>query len=242
MIAGASWMCCILSVTEAGQQPEQPRSKTSRQFSTSAVKPKSAAKLSEEFRLRTTNGKGITQIKGKGKNPPKWGILWFWTVSCSYITALLLFLSKIGINRLHLSSSSAPVLILCQAEEIQVGWERWTRGDSPPLPIHTMGKDQNVVGISQDFSYAVPHLRYSLLSIPWLFLRTRRLSLLYSECQSTSQGDGNPHCSMSSKTKAVSPQINVVWSLKPPLLPTVINKVIWTVVLISGGKPLSCWG
>lgn len=60
-------MCCILSVTEAGQQPEQPRSKTSRQFSTSAVKPKSAAKLSEEFRLRTTNGKGITQIKGKEK-------------------------------------------------------------------------------------------------------------------------------------------------------------------------------
>lgn len=63
-------MCCILSVTEAGQQPEQPRSKTSRQFSTSAVKPKSAAKLSEEFRLRTTNGKGITQIKGKEKKKP----------------------------------------------------------------------------------------------------------------------------------------------------------------------------
>lgn len=44
-------MCCILSITEAGKQPEQPRSKTSRQFSISAVKLKSAAKLSEEFRL-----------------------------------------------------------------------------------------------------------------------------------------------------------------------------------------------
>lgn len=70
MIAGARWMCCILSITEAGKQPEQPRSKTSRQFSISAVKLKSAAKLSEEFRLWTTNGKGNdTDIRREKK---KW--------------------------------------------------------------------------------------------------------------------------------------------------------------------------
>lgn len=55
-------MCCVSSITETGKQPEQPRSKTSRQFSISTIKLKSRAKLSKESRLRTTNEKGMTQI------------------------------------------------------------------------------------------------------------------------------------------------------------------------------------
>jgi len=55
-------MCCVLTVTKAGKQPEQLRSKTSRQFSISTIKLKSLAKLSKESRLRTTNEKGMTPI------------------------------------------------------------------------------------------------------------------------------------------------------------------------------------
>lgn len=55
-------MCCVLNITEAGMQPDQPRSQTSQQLSISTIKLKSLAKLSEESRLRT-NEKGMTQIE-----------------------------------------------------------------------------------------------------------------------------------------------------------------------------------
>lgn len=187
MIAGASCMCCILSITEAGKQPEQPRSKTSRQFSISAVQLKSAAKLSEEFRLWTVNGKGNDTDTRKKKQKVRYFLL-FWTVSCSYITALLLFLSKIRVSRLSLSSST-PVLVLWQPGKIQVSWERWIRGDSPLLPIDSRVKEPRTRTLWV-FLTALITLCLIFGTVGRVFhgfLRTRRLSFLCSECQSTFQ-------------------------------------------------------
>lgn len=71
MIAGASWMCCILSITEDGKQPEQPRSRTSRQFSISAVKLKTAASYLRNY-LRNSSceqqmGREWQRYEGKKK-------------------------------------------------------------------------------------------------------------------------------------------------------------------------------
>lgn len=205
MIAGASWMCCILSITEDGKQPEQPRSRTSRQFSISAVKLKTAAKLSEElseeFKLWTANGKGMTKIWGEEKK--KWGILCFWTASCSYITAFLLFLSKIRDSRLHLSSSSHS----WQPGEIQVSWERWTRGDSPPWSIHSRVKWPRTMGyfpcweIFGIFPSVLITLCLIFGTVCWvfhIFLRIRRLSWLFWMSEHISRGKKS--------LKAIAPQ------------------------------------
>lgn len=128
MIAGASCMCCILSITEAGKQPEQPRSKTSRQFSISAVQLKSAAKLSEEFRLWTVNGKGNdTDMRKKNK---KWGIFYYFgqfpaviSLHCCYSSA------KSGSPD---CPWAAPLLFLCSGN---LGKSRWAeRGGSEVIP------------------------------------------------------------------------------------------------------------
>lgn len=66
---------CAVGITEAGKQPEQPRSKTSGPFSISTIKVKTL--LSKEFRLRTTNEKGMTQT-GLCYKEKELSILWFW--------------------------------------------------------------------------------------------------------------------------------------------------------------------
>lgn len=114
--------------------------------------------------------------------------LLFWTVSCSYITALLLFLSKIRVSRLSLSSST-PVLVLWQPGKIQVSWERWIRGDSPLLPIDSRVKEPRTRTLWV-FLTALITLCLIFGTVGQVFhgfLRTRRLSFLCSECQSTFQ-------------------------------------------------------
>lgn len=130
-------MCCVLSVPEAGKQPEKPKSKTSRQFSISTIKFKSLAKLSKEFRLRTTNEKGMTQLGLCSKEKKVKHFMILDKVSCTALSRCYFQSSeKPDPTYCHLSSY-IQVLILWHPGYIKMTLEREIKSYYPPLPIHT---------------------------------------------------------------------------------------------------------
>lgn len=186
MIAGASWMCCILSITEAGKQPEQPRSKSSRQFSISTIKLKSLAKLSKESRLRTTNEKGMTQI-GPCYKDKKLGILWFWTKFPAQLYHCIALIPQKNLSQ-HTATSTATFRFSFSGN---LGKSKWAERDRLKVTTHPcpfireinygpLAKDQNVVYTSTQYlNYLVPQLWYNLLSIVPCFFKNKTMLIVF---------------------------------------------------------------